>query len=58
MNLNTLKIYASIQNLYTFTGWDGGDPEQGNRAMTGTDANDDTSYPVPAVYTFGLDISF
>ncbi len=51
MNLNTLKIYSSIQNLYTFTSWEGGDPEQGVRAMEGT-------YPVPAVYTFGIDISF
>ncbi len=58
LNLESFKIYAAIQNLYTFTGWEGGDPEQGNRAMTGTDANNDPINPVPAVYTLGLDISF
>lgn len=50
-NLESFKVYAAIQNLYTFTGWEGGDPEQGVRAMSGT-------YPVPSIYTIGLDISF
>ena len=51
MNFESLKIYSSIQNLYTFTRWEGGDPEQGVRAMSGT-------YPVTSIYTIGLDISF
>jgi hypothetical protein len=51
LNIESLKFYSAIQNVYTFTGWEGGDPEQGVRAMDGT-------YPVPAIYTLGLDISF
>ena len=51
LNIESLKVYSSIQNLYTFTGWEGGDPEQGVQAMSDT-------YPVPAIYTIGLDISF
>jgi len=50
-NIMSLKLYAAIQNLYTFTGWVGGDPEQGSRALSGT-------YPVPTVYSLGLDINF
>ena len=50
-NINSLRLYAGIRNLYTFTGWDGGDPEEGNRAMGG-------NYPVPTTYSLGLDISF
>ena len=51
LSIMSLKLYAAIQNLYTFSGWVGGDPEQGVRALSGT-------YPVPAVYSIGLDIKF
>jgi hypothetical protein len=50
-NIQSFKLYAAIQNLYTFTGWDGGDPEEGVRALSKT-------YPVPTTYSIGLDISF
>ena len=54
MNINNLKIYSGIQNLYTFTNWSENgnrDPEAGISSMSG-------AYPVPTVYTFGLDFSF
>ena len=51
LNINSLKVYSAIKNLYTFTGWVGGDPEGEVRAMQGT-------YPVPAIYSLGLDIGF
>jgi len=51
IHIESLKIYAAARNVYTFTNWVGGDPEQGIRAMAGT-------YPVPSVYSIGLDISF
>ncbi|MCK5685920.1 TonB-dependent receptor, partial [bacterium] len=51
LNIESLKVYSSIQNLYTFTDWVGGDAEQGVSAMSGT-------YPVPSIYSIGLNISF
>ena len=54
INIESLKVYAGIKNLYTYTGWVGGDPEEGVEALT----SDSYSYPVPSTYTIGLDISF
>ncbi len=50
-DIQALKLYTSIQNLYTFTNWVGGDPEEGVTALSSTN-------PVPTVYTVGLNISF
>ncbi len=52
IGLNSLEIYTSIKNLYTFTNWyGGGDPERGIAADSGT-------YPVPRTYSMGLKVSF
>lgn len=52
IGLNSLEIYGSIKNLYTFTDWyGGGDPEVGIAADAGT-------YPVPRTYSMGLKVSF
>ena len=52
IGLNSLELYTSIKNLYTFTNWfGGGDPEVGIAA-------DQNSYPVPTTYSFGLKVSF
>lgn len=51
LNLSALKVFASAKNLYTFTGWTGGDPEKGVQARSGT-------YPVPTSYSMGLNVSF
>ena len=51
MNLSALKVFVSAKNLYTFTGWTGGDPEKGIQARSGT-------YPVPASYSMGINVSF
>jgi len=52
IGLNSLEIYTSIKNLYTFTNWyGGGDPERGISADSGT-------YPVPRIYSMGLKVSF
>jgi hypothetical protein len=44
-----LKLYASVQNLFTFTGYSGMDPEIGYSAAT-----DDNPYS----YTQGIDLGF
>jgi hypothetical protein len=52
LNISSLKVYSTINNLATFTNWfGGGDPEEGIPALSGI-------YPVPTVYSFGLNVSF
>ncbi len=57
--LETLRIYANIQNLYTFTNYSGYDPEVGASTMSpNVYGLDYGRYPSPQSYTFGLNISF
>lgn len=57
--LNNVRIYANIQNLYTWTKYKGLDPEvgsmYGDALMTGVDYG---RYPSPRIYTIGLNVSF
>lgn len=49
--INSLRIYAQGQNLYTWTKWTGFDPEDDNNLAS-------YEYPVPRIYTLGLQVSF
>jgi len=52
IGLNSMELYTSIKNQYTFTNWfGGGDPEAGIRP-------DDNTQPVPTIYTLGMKLSF
>ena len=54
--IKSLRIYVNAQNLATFTNSSGYTPEIG-----GTPTSfgiDNGTYPVPAVYTFGLNLNF
>lgn len=57
--INNLRVYANIQNVYTWSKYDGLDPEvgamYGDALMTGVDYG---RYPSPRIYTFGLNVSF
>lgn len=57
--LNNVKFYCNIQNLYTWTKYDGYDPEVGSlwgkTLMNGVDYG---RYPSPRIYTFGVNVSF
>lgn len=57
--IETLRIYANIQNLWTITGYSGYDPEVG---VSTTSANvyglDNGRYPSPTTYSFGLNVTF
>jgi TonB-linked SusC/RagA family outer membrane protein len=60
MRLQSAYLYASGQNLLTFTNYSGYDPE-----VTSTSAGDDTNlgidngaYPIPKVVTFGIKLDF
>lgn len=61
LGLESLRIYANIQNLLTVTGYDGYDPEVGASTQDATGyvyGVDFGRYPSPTVYSFGLNVSF
>jgi len=58
LKLQSVKVYAKLQNVYTFTKYSGYDPEIGSlnqdALLTGID---NARYPSPRIYTLGLNIS-
>ena len=57
--LENVRIYANIQNLYTLTKYSGFDPEIGVNPMTpNVYGLDYGRYPMPAIYSMGLNFSF
>jgi TonB-linked SusC/RagA family outer membrane protein len=58
IGVNSLELYTSIKNLYTFTNWfGGGDPEFEKDGISGITPESNTP-PVPSVYSMGLKVSF
>lgn len=55
--LSSCRIYASAQNLFTFTNYSGFDPEVGATSPLRAGI-DDGVYPVPRTLLFGLNLSF
>ncbi|WP_430815071.1 SusC/RagA family TonB-linked outer membrane protein [Carboxylicivirga sp. RSCT41] len=56
LKLETLRVYVSGQNLYTFTEYTGYDPEVGGYGTAiGLDR---ATYPIPRTITFGMNLSF
>jgi hypothetical protein len=52
-----LKIYTAVNNLYTFTGYNGMDPEVGYGGDTNWASGVDLGlYPLPRTVMFGLNI--
>jgi TonB-linked SusC/RagA family outer membrane protein len=57
--IENVRIYINIQNLYTFTGYTGYDPEVGaSTASPNVFGLDNGRYPSPQVYSCGLSLSF
>lgn len=59
--IENLRVYVNIQNLYTFTKYTGYDPEVGASTQDSTGLTyglDNGRYPSPAMYSFGLNITF
>lgn len=55
-NVDALRVYASVNNLFTFTKYTGYDPEIGGGVMsTGVDAG---VYPHPRTVNFGVNVTF
>lgn len=57
-NLSSLRVYLSGQNLYTWTGYSGYDPEVSTRNSALTKGFDYSSYPKTRSYTFGVKLGF
>lgn len=57
--LESLRLYANIQNVCTITGYDGYDPEIGvNTSGNNVYGFDNGRYPSPITYSFGLNLTF
>ncbi len=60
--LQQMRLYFTAQNLYTFTGYSGMDPEIGTSTNDGESAwvsgVDVGFYPLPRTYMFGLNLKF
>lgn len=57
--LKSLRIYGNIENLKTWSRNSSYSPEFGGSALSfGIDKGADSAYPMPAIYTFGLNITF
>lgn len=59
VKITRLKVYGSVQNLYTFTKYTGYDPEIGsfnqNVLLSGVDNG---RYPTPRTYSLGINLEF
>lgn len=63
--IGNARLYASVQNLATFTRYSGANPEVSRKTVSGnatstalTPGEDFTNYPLARVYTLGLNLSF
>ena len=52
LSLRQLRVYGSIQNMYTFTNYTGFDPEVGVSGI------DNSVYPPSSIFTTGINIGF
>ena len=55
--IENVRIYASVNNLYTFTEYRGFDPSSSSGDPIGGGI-DFGFYPVPRTYLFGINIKF
>ena len=58
VGINSLRFYASAQNLLTWTKYSGLDPEVSTYDTALTPSFDWSSYPRSRTMTLGLEISF
>jgi hypothetical protein len=58
--ISNVRIYVSAQNVLTFTGYSGYDPEVGNRTPSSSLTNgiDFAVYPQPKAYQVGIQVGF
>ena len=56
--MNSVRIYASGQNLYTWTKYSGNDPEVSVRNSALTPGFDYSAYPRARTFVFGVNVVF
>ncbi len=54
LNISNLKVYMACKNLFTITGWEGGDPEIQQTLGTGYSYG----YPLSRTVSFGVNLTF
>ncbi|HET7361342.1 MAG TPA: SusC/RagA family protein, partial [Salinimicrobium sp.] len=57
LGINTLRIYAAVNNLYTFTDYSGFDPHASTGEPIGGGI-DYGFYPIPRIYMAGINLNF
>jgi hypothetical protein len=58
-HIENLKLYISLQNVWTITNYTGFDPEIGaSQTSDNVMGLDNGRYPSPRIYTFGVNLSF
>lgn len=57
LKIQDLRVYVSLENLATITGYKCGDPEVGDNSVLKT-GFDGGHYPFPRTYAFGLSVQF
>jgi TonB-linked SusC/RagA family outer membrane protein len=58
LGVKFVRVYASGQNLYTWTNYSGIDPEVSTRQSTLTPGLDFSPYPRQRTFVFGINVSF
>lgn len=59
IHLNSLKVFANLENAAVFTKYSGLDPEIANSFTTNSqNALDNAGNPVPRTFTFGINVGF
>ena len=56
LKIRSLRVYATAQNLYTFTNYSGFDPEVAVYYSALTPGFDYSSYPRPKTFVFGINV--
>ena len=56
---SALRVYASIQNVFFISQYGGANPEVSLNGLNGTGIGvDENSYPIPRIYSLGLNVTF
>ncbi|HMQ44399.1 MAG TPA: SusC/RagA family protein, partial [Mariniflexile sp.] len=58
LNLSTLSLYISAQNLITWTNYSGFDPDVSVNSSAIMPGVDYSSYPINKTFSLGLNVSF
>ena len=58
VGISRVRVYASANNLFTITKWDGWDPEANQGVQSNLRSGSTDNYPTMRNFTFGLNLEF